>query len=94
MPYCLPTAFTRASCLQSSWKLFEEQGRDYQAEVLPAGVPRVSVEAGRTFGWERWTQGGSSVGIDRFGASAPGAEVADKLGVNVPAVVEAAKALL
>ncbi|MEC7240185.1 MAG: transketolase [Myxococcota bacterium] len=77
-----------------SWKLFEEQDSAYQVEVLPAGVPRVSVEAGRTFGWERWTQGGASIGIDRFGASAPGAEVADKLGVNVSAVVEAAKALL
>ena len=77
-----------------SWKLFEEQDRAYQSEVLPVGVPRVSVEAGRTFGWERWTHGGASVGIDRFGASAPGAMVADRLGVNVTAVVEAAKGLL
>jgi transketolase len=77
-----------------SWKLFEEQSAEYRASVLPAGIPRVSVEAGRTFGWERWTAGGKSVGIDRFGASAPGALVADKLGLNTDAVVAAAKSLL
>jgi transketolase len=77
-----------------SWKLFEEQTSAYRASVLPAGIPRVSVEAGRTFGWSQWTAGGASVGIDRFGASAPGAMVADKLGVNVPAVVAAAKGLI
>jgi transketolase len=77
-----------------SWKLFEEQDSAYRASVLPAGIPRVSVEAGRTFGWSQWTAGGKSVGIDRFGASAPGAMVADKLGVNTGAVVAAAKELI
>jgi len=77
-----------------SWKLFEEQDAAYQASVLPAGIPRVSVEAGRTFGWSQWTAGGASVGIDRFGASAPGAMVADKLGMNSDAVVAAAKGLI
>jgi transketolase len=62
--------------------------------VLPKGVPRVSIEAGTTFGWERWVDGGVSIGIDRFGASAPGAVVADKLGLNVPNVVAKTRELL
>ena len=77
-----------------SWKLFEDQGAEYQESVLLTGVPRVSIEAGRTFGWERWTAGGKSIGIDRFGASAPGAVVADKLGLNVDAVCSAVRSLL
>ena len=48
--------------------------------MLPAGVPTVSVEAGVTIGWDRYAD--ATVGIDRFGASAPGAEVLDKLGIN------------
>ena len=78
-----------------SWELFESQSRAYQASVLPDGVPRVSIEAGRTSGWQRWTGiRGASVGIDRFGASAPGGEVADKLGMNVGAVVAAVNGLI
>ena len=52
---------------------FEAQQQAYRDEVLPPGVTaRVSVEAGATFGWERWVgDGGSAFGIDHFGASAP-----------------------
>jgi len=78
-----------------SWEIFESQSSEYQSSVLPEGVPRVSIEAGRTSGWQRWTGiRGASVGIDRFGASAPGGEVADKLGMNVGAVVAAVKGVL
>ena len=52
----------------------------------------LSVEAATTFGWERYAD--DSVGIDRFGVSAPGAEVLDKLGINVEHVVQRARALL
>jgi transketolase len=52
----------------------------------------VSVEAGISMGWERWVD--RSVAIDRFGASAPGLEVLDKLGINPPAVADAVRALL
>ena len=52
----------------------------------------LSVEAGVTFGWARWAD--ASIGIDRFGVSAPGAEVLDKLGINVDHVVEGAKQLI
>src|SRR5262249_16899672 len=37
-----------------SWELFEQQDADYRDEVLPAGLPKISVEAGSTFGWARW----------------------------------------
>ena len=59
---------------------------DYRAVVLPAGVPVLSVEAATTFGWERCAD--DSIGIDRFGASAPGAVVLDQLGINVDHVVD------
>ena len=52
------------------WDLFDDQDDAYQDVVLPAGVPTLAVEAGVTFGWDRWAD--DVVGIDRFGASAPG----------------------
>jgi transketolase len=74
------------------WELFEQEADAYVTSVLPAGVPKLSVEAASTFGWSRWAD--ASVGIDRFGASAPGAEALDKLGINPTNVVAQAKALL
>ena len=74
------------------WELFAEQDAGYRAEVLPAGVPKLSVEAGVTLGWERWVD--LPVGIDRFGASAPGSVVLDKLGMNAPNVAAQATALV
>ena len=60
-----------------SWELFAQQDEAYRDRVMGhAGTPRVSVEAGTTFGWERITgERGAAVGIDRFGSSGPGAEV-------------------
>ncbi len=75
-----------------SWDRFAERPEAYRDEVLPPGVPVLSVEAGVTFGWERWAD--ESIGIDRFGASAPGAVALDKLGINVDHVVERATALV
>ena len=74
-----------------SWDRFEAQSAEFRASVLPPGVPVLSVEAGVTFGWARWAD--DSIGIDRFGASAPGAVVLDKLGINVANVVARATAL-
>ena len=77
------------------WELFEAQDAGYRASVLPPGVPRLSIEAGITFGWHRHVgDTGRSIGIDRFGASAPGAVAAEKLGLNLPAVLAAARELL
>jgi transketolase len=75
-----------------SWDRFAEQDADVRDAVLPPGVPVLSVEAAATLGWERWAD--DVIGIDRFGASAPGALVLDKLGINADHVVERATALL
>ena len=75
-----------------SWELFDAQPAEYQESVFPAGVPVVSVEAGVTTGWQRYAD--ASVGIDRFGASAPGALVMEKLGITPEAVSAAAQGLL
>ena len=74
-----------------SWDRFEAQSAAFRNSVLPKGVPVLSVEAGVTFGWARWAD--DSIGIDRFGASAPGAVVLDKLGINVANVVARATTL-
>ena len=75
-----------------SWELFEAQPEEYRASVLPAGVPTVSVEAGVTLGWSRYAQ--ASVGIDRFGASAPGNVVLEQLGITPTNVVATLRGLL
>ncbi|MEO7398089.1 MAG: transketolase C-terminal domain-containing protein, partial [Ilumatobacteraceae bacterium] len=75
-----------------SWDRFAHQSDEYRSSVFPSGVPVLSVEAATTFGWERYAD--DSIGIDRFGASAPGALVLDKLGINVDHVVARAHALV
>jgi transketolase len=75
-----------------SWDRFAAQDEAYREAVLPAGIPRLSVEAGATFGWERWAD--ASVGIDRFGASAPGSQVLAELGINPDNVAAQARALI
>ncbi|MDG1499281.1 MAG: transketolase [Planctomycetota bacterium] len=79
-----------------SWELFAEQPAAWRDKVLPPAVTaRVSMEAGTTFGWERWIgSAGKAVGIDRFGASAPGDLVLDQLGINAPAAEAAIRDLL
>lgn len=73
-------------------ELFEAQSDDYRKSVLGEDVPRVSIEAGVTYGWARIVgERGACVGIDRYGASAPGNVVADKLGLNVDNVVQTVK---
>jgi len=75
---------------------FEEQEAVYREAVLPPSVPaRVSVEAGSTFGWERYVgDRGASVGIDRFGASAPAERIFRELGITPEAVRDRAKSVL
>jgi len=75
-----------------SWDRFAAQGDEYRRQLLPVGVPVLSVEAATTFGWERYAD--DSIGIDRFGASAPGDVVLEKLGINLDHVVERATALV
>ncbi len=79
-----------------SWEIFEAQEGGYKDSVLPPGVEtRVSVEAGVTLGWERYVGfGGASIGINRFGASAPGETVLEKLGITPENVANKALELL
>ena len=79
-----------------SWELFLAQSDAYRDEVLPPAIAaRVSVEAASTFGWARWTgTWGRTVGIDRFGESAPGGTVMEQLGMTPEVVATAARASL
>ena len=79
-----------------SWELFEAQPKTYRDTVLPPAVrARVSVEAATPFGWERYVgSDGAIIGVNRFGASAPGPVVMRELGFTPEHVVETAKKLL
>ena len=72
-----------------SWELFERTSQKYKDAVLPPKVTaRVAVEAGISMGWERYVGSrGAVVGIDRFGASAPGATVLDKYGMKAATII-------
>jgi transketolase len=75
-----------------SWDRFEQQDERTRSSVFPQGLPVLSVEAAVKFGWDRYAD--DSVSIERFGVSAPGNVVLEKLGINVDHVVERAQALL
>ena len=79
-----------------SWDLFESQTADYKGSVLPDSISkRVSVEAGITMGWEKWVGAeGVSIGINHYGASAPGEKLFQEFGFTVENVYETAKKLL
>jgi transketolase len=79
-----------------SWEIFEEQDSAYKESVLPAAVTaRVSVEMAATFGWDRYVgPKGHSIGMHRFGASAPLKDLLKKFGFTVEAVVAAARAAM
>ncbi len=78
------------------WELFEAQSEEYKESVLPKAIKnRVAVEAGTTFGWQRYTgDNGAIVGIDTFGASAPGGVALENFGFNVDNVVAVAKKVI
>ena len=77
-----------------SHELFAAQPGDYQAKVLPAGVKRIAIEAAHPMSWHRWVGGdGVVMGIDRFGASAPFADIYKGLGLTVDKLVETARRL-
>jgi transketolase len=79
-----------------SWELFAEQDQDYRDTVLPPEVRRrISIEAGITMGWRSFVgPDGVMLGIDRFGASAPGGLVLEKLGISIENLYQQAQALL
>ena len=70
------------------WSLFDAQDQGYRADVLPPNVLRVSIEAGTTLGWERYTGlDGLRIGLDRFGASAPAEDLVQRFGFTAEAIV-------
>ena len=75
-----------------SWELFDEQDAQYVESVLPDGPPRVAIEAATTLGWERWAD--AVMGIDTFGASAPGPELMERYGLTPSALADAVTAFL
>ncbi len=78
-----------------SWRLFEQQSEEYQNSIFPDDVPKLAVEAGSPLGWWKWVgRHGDVIGMDRFGASAPGTTVLEKFGFNAEGVYKRAKALL
>ncbi len=78
------------------WDLFQAQPQSYKDTVLPPGVKaRVSVEAGSPLGWERYVGlEGAIIGLNRFGASAPGEIVMRELGFTPDHIVKVAKSIL
>lgn len=88
----VPTRVVSMPC----WEVFAEQDAAYRTSVLtPSVLVRVSVEAGVTFGWERWIgEAGAAVGLDRYGASAPGEVCLAKLGITAENVVAHVRASL
>jgi len=78
-----------------SFKIFDEQDAAYKASLLPEATPKIAIEAGATMGWYKYIgHNGAVIGIDRFGASAPGPIALEKLGISVAHVVEQAKKLV
>ena len=79
----------------ASHELFALQSAEYQASVLPPGVPRVAVEAAHPMSWYRWVgSNGVILGIERYGASAPFETIYRELGLTVEKIADAAKGLV
>ncbi|MEM9523937.1 MAG: transketolase [Pseudomonadota bacterium] len=83
------------------WEAFATQDDAYRRRILPAGPVRVAVEAGVRLGWDRWLlgeraprSGAGFVGMDGFGASAPGGILYDRFGITADAVADKVKSLL
>lgn len=75
-----------------SWELFERQPEDYQQATLPVDLPTVSVEAGISMGWDRYSD--AQIAVDRFGASAPADKLLEEYGITPEATAAAVTELL
>jgi transketolase len=70
------------------WSLFDAQDAAYRADLLPPGLLKISIEAGTTLGWERYVgPDGLSIGLDRFGASAPAEDLFKRFGFTAEGIV-------
>jgi transketolase len=82
----IPTRVVSVPCMD----LFEQQTPEYQRETIGGVLPKVAVEAGVRFGWDRWIgYDGGFVGMNSFGSSAPYKELYKKFGITAEAVVAA-----
>ncbi|MFC1487955.1 transketolase C-terminal domain-containing protein, partial [Thermoproteota archaeon] len=78
-----------------SWELFEEQSEEYKKNVFPSNIPKIALEAGIPLGWHKYVGlEGDIIGLNRFGASAPGQVVYEKLGFNLKNIMKHALELL
>ncbi len=78
-----------------SFRIFEEQPEDYRLQIFPFDLPKLAVEAGAPWCWWKYVgRHGDVIGLERFGASAPGPKVFEELGFNVPNVKKHAQQLL
>jgi transketolase len=78
-----------------SFKIYDEQEAAYKTGLMPESTPKIAIEAGATMGWYKYVgHNGVVIGLDRFGASAPGPIALEKLGISVSNVVEHAKKLV
>jgi transketolase len=78
-----------------SWELFDAQPAEYRATLLPPGVPRLAIEAGVTLAWARYAgERGKTIGLDRFGASAPYKVLYEQFGFTVENVVKQVRDLI
>jgi transketolase len=79
-----------------SWELFDQEPQAYRDSVLPAGVPRLAVEAGVSLAWNRYVDplDGDVIGIDRYGASAPYKTIFEHYGLTAKRVADKAKSLI
>ncbi len=71
---------------------FERQTVEYQRSIISPTVPSISIEAGSTFGWNKWAE--VTIGIDSFGTSAPGDIALTEFGISTKTLLEAANSLL
>ena len=71
------------------FELFEKQSEDYRKEVLGGNLPKLAIEAGVRFGWDRWIGNGAFVGMESFGASAPYKDLFEYFNINSQAVLDA-----
>jgi transketolase len=78
-----------------SWNIFDTQADEYKNEVLPRDIPMLAIEAGSTLGWRSYVGPQIDViGVDRFGASAPGEKVYQEYGFTVDNIYQHVMALV
>lgn len=75
-------------------ELFDNQPKEYREKILPSGVPKISIEAGSTFGWHKYIDKGITLGIDEFGKSGKAEDLAKEYGFTVANIVKIAEKYL